>query len=195
MHRTRVLGIGSKRLNVRERLQGGDRRELGNADAVASDVLRYPERFAELFEAIMDADPVIRMRAADAAEKVTRGRPDLLVPFRKRLIDEAGTIAQQEVRRRVAQMLPRVKLNAKERAKAVALLESFLQDRSAIVVTSALQSLTDFANDDAILRERMILRLERLVSEGEPAIQERSRKMLARLSSQHAKRRPLKKNW
>jgi len=181
-------------LNIPERLQGGDRRQLGNAEAVASDVLRHPERFSELFEAMLHDDPVVRMRAADAAEKVTRGRPDLLVPFRRRLIAEAGAVDQQEVRWHVAQMLPRVKLEPKERAKAIALLERFLEDNSAIVVASSLQSLADFSNDDAVLRERTITRLERFARDGEPAIQARSRKLLARLSAQHAKRRPLKKH-
>ncbi len=171
-------------------MQGGDSRQLGNADAVASDVLRYPDRFGDLFETILDEDPVVRTRAADAAEKVTRGRPDLLVPYRKRLIDEAGAVAQPEVRRSVAQMLPRIKYEPKERSKAVKLLEHFLEDPSAAVVISALRALTDFANDDALLRERMLPRLERLVQRGNPAVQLQGRKLLARLSSQHAKRRP-----
>ncbi len=179
-------------MNVRERLQGGEGRQAGNADAVASDVLRYPERFGELFEAILDEDPAVRMRAAEAAEKVTRGRPDFLIPYRKRLIEEAGAIEQQEVRRHVAQMLPRIKLEAKERAKAIALLEGFLEGANAKVVVASLQALTDFSNDDAILRERTIERLERVVRAGDPAVQLRGRKMLARLSSQHEKRRPAK---
>ncbi len=181
-------------MNIRDRLQGGDRRQPGNAEAVASDVLRNPERFAELFDAMLAEDPIVRVRAADAAEKVTRGRPDLLVPYRKRLIAEAGQIPQHEVRQHVAQMLPRIKLEPKERAKAIALLETFLDDPNAIVVAAALQSLTDFANDDAILRERMIARLERLVRDGAPAVQTRAGRLLARLSSQHTKRRPLQKH-
>ena len=175
---------------MRERLQGNDRHQLGQADAVASEVLRYPERFEELFEAILDEDPNVRMRAADAAEKATRNRPDLLVPFRKRLIDEAGKVDQPEVQWHVAQMLPRVRLEARERSKAVALLESWLESRSAILVSAALQSLTDFAADDAVLRERMIPRLQTLAARGTPAVQARAQRMLTKLTALHTKRRP-----
>ena len=52
----------------------------------------------------------LRMRAADAAEKITCRRPDLLVACKQRLLDEIAAVPQQEVRWHVAQMLPRLAL-------------------------------------------------------------------------------------
>ncbi|MDP9024320.1 MAG: hypothetical protein M3N13_02945 [Candidatus Eremiobacteraeota bacterium] len=178
-------------MNIRDRLRGDERRQLGTSDSVSSDILRRPEGFVELFEAFFDEDPVVRIRAADAAEKATRGRPDLLVPFRRRLISEAGSIEQPEVRRNIAQMLPRIKLEAKERAKAIALLQRYLLEGHPALVLAAMQSLTDFSNDDAVLREKMIPLLERFSREAsDERTKFRARQMFARLTSQQNRRGP-----
>ena len=162
---------------------------MNSAEAVATDVLRSPDAFVDLFDAMLDENAEIRVRAAAAAERVTRGRPDLLVPFRKRLIAEAGAIDEPAVQRSVAQMLPRVKLEPKERAKAIALLERFFDSPTSAVAGAAMQSLADFANDDAILRERMLVRLDRVLKGGPAALQGRAQRIFAKLNSQHTKRR------
>jgi len=168
---------------IAERLLGGDRRTLGAADAVSAEVLRHNERFAELFEAMLHEEPVVRMRASDAVEKLTRARPDLLVPFRKRLIDEVGIIDQHEVRWHVAQMLSRVRLDPKERSRAIALLERYLEDESAIVIASAMSSLGDFAMEDWQLRRRVTPTIEKLMKGGSPAVEARGKKILARFAA------------
>ena len=169
--------------DIAQRLIGGDRRSLGAADAVASDVLRNNERFGELFEAMLHEDSVVRMRASDAVEKLTRARPDLLVPYRKRLIDEVGRIGQREVRWHVAQMLPRIRLDVKDRSRAIALLESYLDEESAIVVASAISALGDYALEDARLRRRITPTLERLSRSESPAIAVRAKRILARFKT------------
>lgn len=166
---------------IAERLSGGDRRQIGMSDEVVSLVLRDNASFGELFDAMLHEDSVVRVRAADATEKLTRVRPDLLAPFRKRLIEEVGETDQQEVRRHVAQMLANVRLDPKERSKATALLERYLQDTSVVVVLEALQTLVDFARDDRGLRKRITPIVERMAVRGTPAMQARARKFLARL--------------
>lgn len=166
---------------IAERLSGGSRRQAGAAEEVASLVLRDTAKFDELFDAMLHEDPLVRMRAADAAEKLTRIRPDLLAPHRKRLIAEVGEIDQYEVRWHVAQMLSHIRLEPKERSKAVALLERYLHDKSAIVVLEALQTLVDYAKEDRGLRKRVTPIVERMSVHGTPAMQSRARKLLTRL--------------
>lgn len=174
---------------IAERLGGGDRRQLGAAEEVATLVLRDNSKFEELFEAMLHEDPVVRMRAADAAEKLTRIRPDLLAPFRKRLIEEVGEVDQHEVRRHVAQMLSHVRLDPKDRSKAVALLQRYLGESNVIVVIEAMQTLVDFAQEDRHLRKRITPIVERMVARGTPAMQARARKLLARLQRAETPRR------
>lgn len=57
-------------------LEGGDRRSIGRSNEVADFVLRDRERFAELFEGLFHADARVRMRAADALEKVSAKHPE-----------------------------------------------------------------------------------------------------------------------
>ncbi len=166
---------------IAERLSGGDRRSLGAAEEVASLVLRDNAKFGELFEAMLHDDPVVRMRAADATEKLARIRPDLLAPYRKRLIEEVGAIEQHEVRWHVAQMLANVRLDPKDRSRAIALLERYLHEKSVIVVVESLQTLVDFAKDDRGLRKRILPIVERMAARGTPSMQARARKLLARL--------------
>ncbi len=168
---------------IAERLSGGDSRQNSAADEVVSLVLRENEKFGELFNAMLHGDPVVRMRAADATEKLARVRPDLLAPYRKRLIDEVGETDQHEVRWHVAQMLANVRLDSKERSKATALLERYLHDTSVIVVVESLQTLVDFARDDRGLRKRIVPIVERMAVRGTPAMQSRARKLLGRLEA------------
>jgi hypothetical protein len=102
---------------------------------------------------MMAGEPVVRMRAADAVEKVTADHSELLRRYEVALLGPVARIEQQEVRWHVAQMLPRLDLGAEERDVAVAILMGYLQDRSKIVKTSAMQALADLALADARLRK------------------------------------------
>ncbi len=162
-------------------LTGGDRRSIGRANAVARRVLADRRLFRELFSGMLSDDPVVRMRAADAVEKVTAKRPDWLRPYKQALLLRVASSEQQEVRWHVAQMIPRLELTKQERARVERLLSGYLEDRSAIVRTFAIQALADLAVDDANLRRRVIELLEDFVSTGTPALRSRARKLLGRL--------------
>jgi hypothetical protein len=52
-------------------LAGGDRRSIGRSNEVVDLVLREPKLIDIRFSGMRLNDPLIRMRCADAAEKVT----------------------------------------------------------------------------------------------------------------------------
>jgi hypothetical protein len=87
-------------------LQGGDRRSLGQANQLVALILSQPKRFPELLECLWSDDPVVRMRAADAAEKISAQRAELLHPFKAELLGLAGETSQQELRWHLALMIP-----------------------------------------------------------------------------------------
>ena len=62
------------------KLQGGDRRSIGQVDQIVDNVLSSPSLFNELIGGLFVEDQVIRMRSADAVEKITLAKPDLLKP-------------------------------------------------------------------------------------------------------------------
>lgn len=167
--------------NLIEQLEGGDRRMIGRADEVAAIVLKNPRLFASLVAGLWSEDVLVRMRAADAAEKVTRTKRELLQPHKKELLGLMAEEKQQEVRWHLAAMIPRMDLSAKERKIAADSLYAYLDDRSSIVRTFALQGLADLAESDARMRATVIELLREAARSGTAAMKARSRKLLLRL--------------
>jgi hypothetical protein len=159
-------------------LQGGDRRSLGQANRVAALILSQPKRFPELLECLWCDDPVVRMRAADAAEKASAQRAELLCPFKAELLGLAAETNQQELRWHLALMIPRLPLTRAERKGAIARLKEFLSDGSSIVKTCALQGLAELAQGNPELRSEVAGLVERASRTGTPAMKARARKLL-----------------
>jgi hypothetical protein len=88
---------------------------------------------------------------------------------------------EQEMRWHLAVMVPRLPLNATERELAISALSGYLEDRSSIVKTFALQGLADLAQNDAVIRPGVIETLREATRNGTPAMKARSRKLLLRL--------------
>ena len=103
-------------------LQGGDRRSIGRSNEVVARVLKEPELFAVLFSGFVAADPLLRMRCADAAEKVSAQHPEYLQLYKQQLLGKLAGIEQKEVRWHIAAMLPRLELTKSERERAVKIL-------------------------------------------------------------------------
>ena len=167
--------------DVLSKLAGADRRSIGKSAEVVADVLADPGLFGVLFEGMLDQDPVIRMRAADAIEKVTVSHPEYLAPYKTRLVHEVAQIDQQEVRWHVCQLVSRLKLTHAERRTVSVILTGYLDDESRIVKTFAMQALADLAEQDDGLRAPVIRQIEELTRSGSPAMQSRGRKLLAKL--------------
>jgi hypothetical protein len=162
-------------------LQGGDRRSIGKSREVVEKVLADPGLFRIVFDGMLVDDPLIRMRCADAAEKITARRPDLLQPYKRKLLRKVALIDQQEVRWHVAQLIPRLKLARAERRAAMEFLYRFLKDDSRIVKTFAMQALADLAERDADLRPGIVRTIQKLTRTGSPAMRSRGRKLLKKL--------------
>jgi len=151
---------------------------IGRADEVAELVSREPKFFAQLIAGLWSEDALVRMRAADAAEKVTRERGDLLQPYKRELLGLLSEARQQELRWHLAVMVPRLALTAKERLAAVAALNHYLEDRSSIVKTFALQGLAELAQEEPSMRPRVVEILREASRRGTPAMKARSRKLM-----------------
>lgn len=168
-------------MNVLDKLKGGDRRSIGRVGEVVADVGGDPALFDAVFCGMLDDDPIIRMRAADAVEKISADHPEYLQPYKQKLVEQAARVNQQEVRWHVAQMLPRLEWSQEERAAIVGILLGYLDDESKIVKTFTMQALADLAEKDADLRPRVIELLKDLTEMGSPAMKSRGRKLLERL--------------
>jgi hypothetical protein len=170
-----------------KKLSGGDRRSIGRSNEVAAHVLAHPAHFRHVFAGLAADDPVLRMRAADAIEKITAQRPELLRPYKRKLLAIAGSTNQQEIRWHAARIMPRLQLTAKERAPALDILFDYLRDKSSIVKTWAMQAIWDLAATDAKLKAQIIPLIEELTEVGTAAMRARGRNLLRqrKLTSRH----------
>jgi len=175
------------RKNLLSLLEGGDRRTIGRADQVAVMVSRDPGLFPQLIAGLWSDQPLVRMRAADTAEKVTRRNREFLQPYKKELLGLMAETEEQELRWHLAAMIPRLALNSRELQLAVSFLKRYLEDPSSIVKTSALQGLADLANltdEHSALRSQVIDLLREATRTGTPAMKARSRKLLRMASGE-----------
>lgn len=162
-------------------LEGGDRRSIGKSNKAAALVLEEPGRMDALFSGMASGDPLVRMRCADAAEKVTALHPEYLHPYKDVLLNTLSKTGQKEVRWHVAPMLARLPLTEAEQKNAVDILLAYLNDRSSIVKTFAMQALADLAARDGKLRPLVLRHIRELAVTGTPAMKARGKKLLARL--------------
>ncbi len=169
-------------MEILNKLQGGDLRSIGRSNEVVSDILADSTLFDVAFDGMCNADPVIRMRAADAIEKVTRIKPALLVPFKKRLIAEVSQIQQQEVQWHLAQIFSRLDLEDEELGCVVKLLRHWIESsKSNIVKVNSLQCLCEIALRYTDSKPAIVQILRESMANGSPAVISRIKKLLPKL--------------
>jgi hypothetical protein len=170
-------------LTILDELGGGDGRSIGRTSQVVAIIRRQPELFPALIDGMHHDDEVVRMRAADALEKLTVTNPEWIQPFRVQLIKLAARATQQELRRHLAQVLPRLELSRRDHVIVVAVFRRYLQDQSRIVMTFAMQGLTDLAMQEPRLRAPIRRLISSLRRTGSPSMKSRGRKLLSRLNA------------
>ena len=177
-------------------LEGGDRRSIGRSNEAVARVLAAPALIDVLFDGMASDDPLLRMRCADVAEKVTALRPELLQAYKAELLGPLARIEQKEVRWHVAPMLARLRLSQAEQKRAFDTLLAYTNERSSIVRTLAMQALADLALRDGKLRPLVLRHIEELVVIGTPAMKARGRKLIGLLDphtvAAKTRRKPLR---
>jgi hypothetical protein len=106
-------------------------------------------------------------------EKTSALHPEYLAPHRATLIDCVARLDQKEVRWHAAQMLSRVEWNETELQQVIDILTGYLNDRSSIVKTFAMQALADLAQQHSALRPAFMVHLQELTATGTLAMKAR----------------------
>ena len=168
--------------HVLEKLRGGDLRSIGRANEVVEDILKTPALFEEVFEGMVNDDPRVRMRSADALEKVSIKHPEYLQVFKKRLINEISGIEQQEVQWHVAQMFSYLELTKKDRDNVITILLSYIDtSNSNIVKVCCIQTLANLALKDDAIRPFILTSIQKTIIDGSPAVVNRGKKLIEQL--------------
>ncbi len=137
---------------------GGRSNSLGRVDEVIGLVLGDRSRLDELYGCLFDEDPWVRMRAADALEKVCRRHPDWLAPYVDRFPAELASSSQPSILWHLAQMYRQLPLTPDQKAFAVGWLGRLLSSPDAdwIVAANAMQTMAQFADDGSVDEHELV---------------------------------------
>jgi len=75
-------------------LTGGRPNSLGRTIEVVDLVLANPERLEDLFQCYQSKDEVVRLWTSNGMRRVQAERPDLMIPYFDRLINQIGALDQ-----------------------------------------------------------------------------------------------------
>lgn len=121
---------------------------------VAQEVRDAPGRAGELWQAITASDPLVRMRAVDALEKVSATHPVVLEGHEFEILKDLSCSELPEVRWHVGLLIPRLRLAAGQLDLAVTALERLQDDRSRIAQVNALDGIVKLAGQHPHLADR-----------------------------------------
>ncbi len=169
-------------------LAEGDRRSVGRVDEVVALAERNLDTVETLVALLWHDDARIRLRAADALEKISRQYANALQRYKPALIALLQESAQQEVRWHLAVLLPRLKLTISECDEIAEMLQAYLNDKSSIVKTCAMQGLFDLLRQRPQLRQTVVDLLDNLSRTGTAAMKARGRKLMLLLAKRSDER-------
>lgn len=150
----------------------------GKSEIVVKHILSNPMDIKQLMECLEEDNEALRMRCCDAMEKLSRLHPDWFKPYKLMLLKTAKTLTQKEVRWHMAQIIPRLELTNKQIYAAYETFSVYLNDKSSIVKTFAMQALTDLALKEPTLFNETRELIQKLGSNGTPAMRSRSKQLL-----------------
>ncbi len=173
-------------------LSGGDLRSDGMANEAAQFVLDNPYIFEDLFAGLSEPDDVIRGRTADALEKVSRERPELLIEHLQKMVDLAGTDPVPMVKMHLAMIFGHLAVYPRSVEQLVSALFDLLEDESVFAKSWAIVSLCIIGRKYPQKCPPIINRLSQMQKDRSPAIGSRVKNALIILSDANA---PFPRGW
>lgn len=169
---------------MEEMLTGGHPNSLGRTVEVVEKVLAQPEGMTELFNCYQSADEVVRLRVSNALRRVQAVRPDLVVPFVDRLIEEIGELDQASAQWTLPKLFAgaerEMSQDQQERAEAL-VKRNLARHDDWIVLNNSIEYLARRAEQDPDLRAWLRPHLQRLTGETRKSVARRATKALDHL--------------
>jgi HEAT repeat protein len=159
---------------------------VGRVREVAALILAHPKMISQLVEYLWDEDLGVANRAADALERISYHQPALAAPWKDSLLGLLAEAEQKKLRWNLALIVPRLTLTIVECQRAASILRTYLEDKSSIVKTCAMQGLAELTRQDPLLLPETLDLLRILTRTGTPAMRARGRILLKRLERARA---------
>ena len=167
-------------------LSGGDLRSDGAADQAAEAVLQHPDLITDLIAGLDSTDAVIRGRTADALEKVSRTKPELVIGRLTALLSLLKEDPVPMVRMHAAMILGHFAGYPEFTDKIIPELLSALDDASVFAKSWAIVSLCIYARKYPHQRRKITQKIASLSTDPSVAIQTKVRYAMEILSDDEA---------
>lgn len=168
---------------IREILVPGRRLDCGNVCEVAALMLKNPRKAGQVVRCLWDEDPGVSNRAADALERASSRKPQILAPWKDALLDRMLDAAENKLRWNLALLISRTPLNEADAERVAVVLRTWLEDKSSIVKTSAMHGLAGLTRWDPTMLPEVLDMLRILSRSGTPAMRARGRILLKRMET------------
>ena len=163
---------------ILEWLSGGDLRSDGLADEVTAAVLQSPGLFEDLYAGLSESDDVIRGRTADALEKISRQRPDLIAAHLPELVDLSSSDQVPMVKMHLAMIFGHLVLYEELIDILQSALFDLLEAESVFAKSWAIVSLCIIGRIYPQKSDRIVNRISQLQTDSSIAIRSRAGKAL-----------------
>ena len=173
-------------------LSGGDLRSDGMSNEAAEFVLKNPELFDELFEGLSVSDDVVRGRTADALEKISRTRPDMLVDRLPKLLQVAEEDQVPMVKMHLAMIFGHLAMYEERLSELISTLLYLLDDGSVFTRSWAVVSLCIMGRKYPEKREQILERIEPIRKDQSIAMRTKARMAIELLTKKNI---PFPKGW
>jgi HEAT repeat protein len=173
-------------------LSGGDLRSDGQATEVAELVLDAPDLFPDLVAGLDEPDDVVRGRTADALEKISRSRPELVNEHLGKILLLANHDPVPMVRWHLVMVLGYLSIVQDNMDRIFPVLREMLGDESVFVRCWVVTSLAIIGKKYESKSENVAGLLSTLTSDPSPALRTRARKALEVLTHEN---KPFPKEW
>ena len=176
---------------IRTKLLAGHRTAPGRAPEVAALLLKRPRMTAPVIELLWDEDAGVANRAADALERASYHKPELLRHWKEALLGRMQDAEANKLRWNLALMIPRLRLTMAEADRAAAVLRTWLEDPGSIVRTASMHGLAGLTRWNPGLLPEVMEMLRILSRSGTPAMRARGRILLKRLERDRSDKRSM----
>lgn len=166
-------------------LSGGHANSLGRTLEVVALVLDDAGRLSALFDCYASADEVVRLRTSNALKRIARERPEWLLPWLDRLLEQVSKIDQASIQWTLATvfLLLESAMNPQQKAGASAIMQANLENYNDwIVLNTTMETLAKWALDDPRLKNWMLPRLRQLAKDKRGSVRRKAVKMTALLN-------------
>jgi hypothetical protein len=175
------------------KLDGGDLRSKGRSEEVVREVLADLSLVRELAAGLRRANPLVRMRCADALEKVSRTAPQSLRTLRRPMLRLLRMPQPKEVLWHLLQIAPRIRWSPSDLIDVNAAASAALADASNIVKACALQALVELLAQDPRRAPEVRRQVSLALASATPAVRARARKLMPQLKEVEPAKQPTRR--